>query len=335
MEQAADLVYTRDRMLARPPGELIRHSLAHVARGAEAVLHFQWRASPGGAELWHAAMLPHSGPDSPAFREVEALGHLLPQLPASGTAREPAAVAVVWDPQCWWALQSPGLPAADLDYLDGVRRVHSALGRLGVAIDVVAPGAELRGYQVVLVPALYAVSDADAARLNDFAGTLVVWYFSGVVDERLRVRLGGHPGAFRARLGLRVEQWQPQPPDARIVLSTGAVGTAWRETVALQGAQPIATYPDGSPAITRHRDAQQRDAWYVSTRLEPADLTDLLGEVLDAAGITRPATALPPGVELLSRGGCWIALNHTDEPATVHLPGGEEISVAAGGYTLG
>ena len=36
------------RNLAKGPGELRRNSLAHVARGADALMFFQWRASRFG-----------------------------------------------------------------------------------------------------------------------------------------------------------------------------------------------------------------------------------------------------------------------------------------------
>ena len=192
-------------------------------------------------------------------------------------------MALVWDPQAWWALQAPGLPAAEIDYLDEVRRVHAALGDLGVPVELVPPGADLAPFRVVLVPALYCVSDADAANLNTFAGTLVVWYLSGLVDERLRARTGGHPGAFRDRLGIRVEQFQPLPPGTEEQLSTGALAGRWRESVVCRGAEVIAEYPDGAPAITRHRDS-----WYVSTGLDRRGLAGLLAAVLDAAGGYRP-----------------------------------------------
>src|SRR5690606_39942718 len=83
---------------------------------------FQWRASAGGAEQWHPAMLPHSGTDSPVFAEVCELGALLGRLADVGGARVAEDAAVLWDPECWWALQSPSLPSPDLDYLAAVRR---------------------------------------------------------------------------------------------------------------------------------------------------------------------------------------------------------------------
>ena len=43
------------RNLAKAPGQMRRNSLQHVARGADGVCFFQWRASRAGAEKFHSA----------------------------------------------------------------------------------------------------------------------------------------------------------------------------------------------------------------------------------------------------------------------------------------
>jgi len=159
------------------------------------------------------------------------------------------------------------------------------------------------------------VSDAAAANLNAFPGTLVVWHFSGVVDERLRVRTGGHPGAFRERLGIRVTRFTPLPPDDVLVLSSGANAGGWRETVLPVGAAVEDRYPDGEPAVTRHGDA-----WYVSTQLDPAALRDLLGRIADRAGVARPAAPPPTGVDIRHRGDWTFVINNGASPVTVSIP---------------
>ena len=329
MEQSADMTITGDGHLARPAGELTRHTVAHVARGARGAMFFQWRGSAGGSEMWHAAMLPHAGPRSRAFREVCLLGTALREL--SDVDGEPRAeVAIVWDPECWWAMQAPGLPSPSLDYLDAVAPVHAALYRLGIPADFVPPTADLSDYRAVLAPGLYLVTDEAAANLNGYPGTLVVWYFSGVVDERLRVRLGGHPGAFRERLGIWVDQFAPQPPGTEWTLSTGDTASAWRESVTLAGASAVATHPDGTPAITRYRDS-----WYVSTRLADAGLTRLLVEVVAGAGVKPPEPSLGEGVEVVRRGERLFVINHTDHPVDVPAaPGRAAASVPAGGFLV-
>lgn len=346
MESAPNIIYTVDlpngphppsrRMHTKEPGRMLRHSLSHVARGSRGAMFFQWRAPRGGAEQWHAAMVPHAGPDSRVFREVCELGGLLARLGEAGVAdsRVVAEVAVVWDPQAWWALQGSHTPHADMDYLAAVRDAHRVLWRRGVALDFVHPEAGLSAYRMVVVPRLYLVSDRAAANLASYVengGHLVVTYFSGIVDAACRVRLGGYPGAFRDLLGIRVEEFYPLPAGETVDLSTGDVGRMWCERVHLTGAEAVARYAggvlDGLPAITRHRHGAGA-AWYVSTEL--AD--EAYARVLDEAyARVRGAPEPPPtGVELVRRTGqdaTWLfALNHTDQPRQVAATGVDLVS---------
>ncbi|MEU1715831.1 beta-galactosidase, partial [Nocardiopsis dassonvillei] len=131
MEQAAGVTYTGEVTRPKAPGETARHSLAHVARGSRGAMFFQWRASRGGAEQWHSGMVPHAGPDSRIFREVCELGSVLPRVAEARDADVVADAALTWDPECWWALGSPSLPARGVDYLEAARQVHRVLWRGG------------------------------------------------------------------------------------------------------------------------------------------------------------------------------------------------------------
>ncbi|MFC4589408.1 beta-galactosidase [Sphaerisporangium corydalis] len=222
MEQAAGIVYTGPRMLPKRPGEIALHSVQHVARGSRGAMFFQWRASRGGSELWHGGMVPHAGPGGRVFREIRDLGRLLPRLAeVPGEARVVAGVAILWDPECWWALSAPAFPSSEVSYLEEVRQAHRVLWRGGVTTDFARPSGDLSAYRAVLVPSLYLISDADAGNLAAYVergGTLVVSFFSGVADEHARVRLGGYPGALRDLLGIRVEEFLPLDAPAPILL---------------------------------------------------------------------------------------------------------------------
>jgi beta-galactosidase len=292
MEQAV-LTYRDGRMLAKPPGEITRLTLSPVARGSTGALFFQWRASRGGAEMWHGGMVPHAGPDSAVFREVRDLGALLSRLPEGVPG--PAEAAILWDTESWWALQSPGLPSPDLDYLAAVRQAHRVLYRHGVPADFVYPSSDLSAYRLVIAPSLYLLSDDDAAGLRRYAeggGRLVVSYLTGTADPHGRVRTGGYPGALRDLLGIRVEEFRPL--EEPVKLSTGDTGTIWSERVHLRGAEALARYPDGSPAITRHGTA-----YYVSTQLTD----DAYARLLDLPAATG-------GLEQVRNGALRYAVNH-------------------------
>ena len=353
MEQAPNLVFAGGRMLAKGPAEMHRLTLSHVARGSLGAMFFQWRGSRGGAEMFHSAMVPHAGPDSRVFRGVVELGGVLARLSEVDGGRVAAGVAILWDPQCWWALQGPGLPSPDLDYLAAVRAVHAALYDAGVACDFAHPEADLSGYRLVLAPALFLVSDVARASIRGYVaggGTLAAWYASGIVDAEHQVWPGGYPGALRAVLGVRVEEFQPLPPEVTVRLSTGDTGTQWSELVRLEGAAVEAAYAggelDGQPAVTRHRYGEGA-GWYVSTRLSEAGLARFLGTVLSTVDVAPVVPGAPPGVEVVRRSGdaCgWLfAINHTDGavelPATGHdLVSGARVAgtlrLAPGGYAV-
>jgi beta-galactosidase len=185
---------------AKNAGELRRNALGHVARGADGIAYFQWRAAKAGAEQWHSAMLPHAGTDSQIGWDVVALGADLKALAEVRGSTSPASVAVVWDWNARWALELPSQPSESVRYLDVVRSWYEPLWRSGVAVDFVHPSADLSRYRLVLAPALYLVDDEGAQNLTGFAaggGTLVVGFHSGAVDANCHVRLGGYPGAFR------------------------------------------------------------------------------------------------------------------------------------------
>ncbi|TWD82388.1 beta-galactosidase [Kribbella amoyensis] len=312
MEQAAGSINDRGRMHAKEPGRMALNSLSHLARGSRGALFFQWRASRGGSERYHTAMVPHAGPDSRMFREITELGELLPRLAEADAGVVEAEVAILWDAESWWALQGPGLPSPTIDYLESVRAAHRQFWSLGIGVDFARPTDDLSRYRVVVVPSLYLLTDEAAAALSAYEGQLLVTPLSGIADEAARIRLGGYPGALRDVLGVRVEEFHPI--DGEVELSTGARGHGWTELMTVTDAEVLATYENGDPAITR-----RANAWYISTWLDDPSYEALVRQVLQAAAIDPPN--YPRGVEVITRRTGrtrWrYLLNHTGQPAEI------------------
>ncbi|WP_413755578.1 beta-galactosidase [Streptomyces sp. MMBL 11-3] len=352
MEHSTSAVNWQPVNVAKRPGDLARDSLLHVAHGADAVCFFQWRQSAAGAEKYHSAMVPHAGADSEVFRAVAELGRTLKALaPVAGSEREPARVGIVYDWESWWASEQDSHPTALLDYRREALDWYSALQALGVRADVVTADAGFDRYDVLIAPVLHVVPAALAKELTRYAetgGHLVTTYFSGVVDENDHVWLGGHPGALRDLLGIRIEEFGPLLEGDSVELDGAATGTLWTDRIDVTdpAVEVLARYRTGAyagrPAVTR-RATGQGSAAYVSTRLGPGGLAGLLPALLGPAGVESelPEEARGP-VELTVRrgpGGRFLFLvNRSDESVALAGFTGEVLvgdTDADGGLVLG
>lgn len=334
LEHSTSGINWQARNPAKAPGQMARNSLAHVARGSEGAMFFQWRQSRRGAEKFHSAMVPHGGTDTRVWREVVELGAALDSLSTVRGTRTRSDVAVLWDWHSWWAQNLDWRPSVDHDARERADAFYEALYDRHLTVDFAHPEADLSAYPLVVVPASYLMTEAAGRNLTRYVengGTLVVSYFSGIVDEHDAVHEGAYPGALRDVLGLTVEEFSPLLPE-QLVRVTGPdgselTGDVWTEFVVPRGAETVWTYADGltagHPAVTRHRHGQGT-AWYVSTRLTAQGLDALLGWAAEDARLPSRAD-LPHDVEVVRRdgesGSYVFVVNHTATEAKVPLDG--------------
>jgi beta-galactosidase len=348
MEHSTSAVNWQPRNVAKVPGQLRRNSLQHVARGADAVCFFQWRASRAGAEKFHSGLVPHAGTDTKVWREVVELGRTLEAIGEVAGSTSRADVALLFDWPARWAAELDSHPTVDLSYLDRPHALYAALWDAGVAVDLVHPESDLSGYRLVLAPTLYLTTDSAVRSIAAYVengGHLLVTYWSGIVDENDHVRLGGYPGAFRELLGACSEEFFPLREGEQVTLDDGSTADQWTELLRLDGAQAMSSYVDGPlagvPAVTRHSYGAGT-AWYVATRLDTDATSRLTRRLVDDAGVI-PVVETVPGVEVTRRHGpeatYLFIINHTDQAASIPADGVDlltneptsgKITVAAG-----
>ncbi len=332
MEQTTNRVNWREVNVAKAPGQMRLWSYQAVARGADAVMFFQWRQSRAGAEKFHSAMVPHGRPEvSPTWHEVVKLGRELGGLDAVCGSRVTADVAILHDWESWWALELPSKPSIRVHHVDQLESYYRHLFEANLTADFARPSDDLSGYSLVLAPSVYLVSDEAAANLTAYVeagGTLVVSFFSGIVDPFEHIRLGGYPEPFRRLLGLEVVDWFPLSDGEQINLKFAdgllAHGDLWSELIAPSGAEVLAQFSgstlDGRPAVTSHKFGEGR-AIYIATRPDPVAMARILRAAAAEAGV-KPVIAAPPGVEAVrratSRSSMLFLLNHRD--AHVEVP---------------
>ncbi len=331
MEQTTSQVNWRSINVLKAPGQMRALSYQAMARGADGVMFFQWRASKAGAEKFHGAMVPHFGTEnSRVHREMRDLGNELKKLAAVAGARTRARVALVVSWENRWALELESKPTT-FDYQEILFHYYHTLWDLNVPVDIVHPDGSLEGYDVVVAPALYQLTRAQAEGLKAFVrrgGALVMGCFSGVADERDHIWLGGYPALLQDVLGLAVEEWQPLPagePNALAVPKQSETVPCEKlcELLQLRGATAVATYTKswfaGRAAVTTHRFGAG-EAIYVATHPARSWLKQFLGDILQARGLVSPAKA-GEGVEVAVRssdaGEFLFVVNHQATAAAI------------------
>ena len=306
MEHSTSAVNWREINYRKEPGQLVRDSLAHVAMGADAVCYFQWRQSKAGAEKFHSAMVPHAGEDSAVFRDVCELGADLNKLSDEGILGSRLAksrVAVVFDYESEWATEHTATPTQHVHHVDEPLAWFRALADQGVTADVVPVRGAWDGYEMVVLPSVYLLSEETTRRVRDYVvggGRLVVTYYTGISDEKDHVWLGGYPGSIRDVVGVRVEEFMPMGNDFTGVpdhldLSNGAVAHDIADVIgSVDGTATVLetfkddpwTGMDGAPAIVAHTFGEGRSV-YVGARLGRDGIALSLPEILDSLGMAE------------------------------------------------
>ena len=332
MEQTTVRVNWRERNVPKRPGEMRLWSYGAVARGADGIMFFQWRQSRAGAEKYHSAMVPHVPTEtSRSWSEVSRLGAELGSLDELLGARGGAETAILLDWESWWALELDSKPSTAVRMLEGLYSFHKPLYEANVPVDFAHPGSDLSSYRLVVAPNLYLVTDDSAENLRQFVaggGTLLMSFFSGIVDAHDHIRLGGYPAPFRELLGFQIEDFVPMATreSNRLDTTDGESSDLWADLIHLEGAEPLASYTDdfyaGTPAVTRNIYGEGT-AYYLGTRPEERYTKSLLQRVCEEAGVS-PIAEVPPGVDAVRRKtedtSFLFLLNHNQEAVEVSLP---------------
>jgi beta-galactosidase len=336
VEQATTQVNWRPINQINPPGAMRATSYHAMARGADSVMFFQWRAAKAGAEKFHSALVPHYGVEnSRIFAEVTQLGEELKTLTALAGSRVHAQVGMLFSYENLWALEIDSKPA-QLDGWEVGRHWYDALCKQNIPVNIVHPDSDLSGYKVLIAPLLYQLTSAQADNLRTFVeegGTLLMTYFSGIVNEKEQIWLGGYPALLQDVLGLKVEEWQPLMPDQTVTIElcdNPAIEVScdhWVDLLHTTTAKPLAVFQadffKGRVALSQNAFGKGQ-AYYFGTRPNADFLADFVLEVCQQHGIAAPVQA-DENVEASVRQGdersYLFLINHNSIEAHVDLLG--------------
>ncbi len=297
------------------PGMHRLSSLQAVAHGSDTVQYFQWRKSRGSSEKFHGAVVDHAGHEhTRVFRDVAGLGETLSKLTEVLGTGVKAETAILFDWDNRWAVKDAQGPRnKDIGYERTVMQHYRAFWDMGVPVDVIGAAGDFGGYKLIVAPMVYLLREETGRRLERFVeggGTLVVTYWSGVVDENDLCHLGGFPGPLRKTLGIWAEEIDGLHDHDRngiALLEGNALGLGGSyearelcELIHTEGAETLAVYEDdfyaGRPALTVNRFGHGK-AYYLAARTDEPFYGAFYGRLAAEAGIRRALdTELPAGV---------------------------------------
>jgi beta-galactosidase len=290
------------------PGVVRLWAWEALAHGAEVVSFFRWRQAPFAQEQMHAGLnrpdnlLDAGGHEAREVARELGLDWWQEALRAPAT---PAPVALVFDYEAAWmhAIQPQGRSFSSLALTFAW---YTALRRLGVDIDIVAPGANLSAYRAVFVPSLPHVSAAAARAFAAYDGVSVFGIRTGAKTESFRIPANLPPGPLQEILPIKIARVESlRPGTSRDVLwgnRTYACGT-WSETIEpREGVDLLAAFASGSPAFVHSGRRFYLGVW--PTRELALDVAQ---HALSIAGVST--IVLPEDVRVRRRGRITFAFN--------------------------
>jgi len=336
------------------PGMHLLSSLQAVAHGSDTVQYFQWRKSRGCSEKFHGAVVDHVGHENNrVFRDCAQVGDALGKLrDVVGTTVRPD-VAIIYDWENGWGINEvAGLGRELKKYNETCMAHYRPFWARGVPVDVIEELCDFSPYKLLIAPMLYMLRPGVAERLRAFVeggGTLLMTYWSGIVDENDLCFLGGWPGqGLRELFGIWDEETDALYPEDgnRLVMAEGnELGLSGdyevRDLCALihaEGATVLATYGEdfyaGRPALTVNASGKGR-AFYLAARTSDAFLSDLYARLIEQLGIKAALdAALPAGVTAQMRTDgkedFVFLMNFNPGEQTVGLGGEKFVDVLAG-----
>jgi beta-galactosidase len=279
-----------------------------LAHGAELVSYFRWRQAPFAQEQMHAGLHRPDGAAAPALAEVrqvaDEIAALKPQL--NGRAR----VALIFSYEAQWMLRIQPQGAA-FDPLRNSFGWYSALRGLALDVDVLAPGADLTGYPLIIVPALPSLNSEFVDQLAETGARVLIGCRSGSKTVDMQIPSELPPGPLQKVLPLKVTAVESLPDFhcEPLECEHGAI-TGWLEHVEAD-CEILARLQSG------------RGIWFRTGRFDylagcpdPKLMVHVLGALAQEGALD--AIELPAGLRISRRGAMGLAVNYA--PEAVHLP---------------
>lgn len=235
------------------PGQLRLQAFSHLASGANMLEYWHWGTTANAVETYFRGLLSQDYQPNPTYKEAGNIGRDLARLgPQLVNLHKHNRIAIYVSNTALTAFNSFKFGwTSTITYNDVLRAFYDSLYRMNAEVDFVDPSTtDFTQYKLIVVPALYAASDAEIERLNNFAklgGHLLYTFKSGFSDENVKVRSTTQPGTIAEAAGVHYNQFTI-PEEVGLEGNPFRVDPAdnnvrwWMELLEPSGAQVVARY---------------------------------------------------------------------------------------------
>ncbi|WP_308366297.1 MULTISPECIES: beta-galactosidase [unclassified Microbulbifer] len=196
------------------PGQLRLQAYSHLASGANMVAYWHWGTTANSTETYWRGLLSQDFQPNAPYREAKVIGAELARIgPQLVNMRKNNRIAIYVSNRAQTAFNAFKFGAwkNGKSYNEVMRPFYDALYRMNAEADIIDPTtSDLSNYKLIVVPALYAATDAEIQRLNDFAkagGHLLYTFKSGFSNENVKVRPVIQPGLIAEAAGVQYQQF--------------------------------------------------------------------------------------------------------------------------------
>ncbi|MEH6701804.1 beta-galactosidase [Parasphingorhabdus sp.] len=238
------------------PGMVRLWALEAMAHGAEFCSFFRWRQAPFAQEQMHAGLLRPDGEDDQGASEARQASGDIGKIGQIGET--PKSVALLFSYEAAWLFQTQP-QGQDFRYIELVFETYSALRKLGLDVDIIAPEASFSGYKMIVAPSLPILSDALVKRLAQSNVPVLLGPRSGSKTTDFAIPSELPPGPLQSVLPIKVARVESLRPG----LSKGANSdniTRWFEHIET-ALMPAIALDDGTAMVFRNENISYLAAW--------------------------------------------------------------------------
>jgi beta-galactosidase len=317
------------------PGELRLWAFQTIAHGADGILYFRWRTCRTGTEQYWQGVLEHHGIPGRRYTETAQMGSELRKIGEiikGSTLKPKVGIMQSYDSRFAFQVQ-PNNPR--FQYEGHIQDIYRGFYSENVPVEIISEKDPLTGLRLVIVPAMYVLTEKTANNLEHFAaegGVVVFTPRTGVKDQDNKVVNMKLPGLVTRMAGVEVEEYVSMPIDGDSQVQFGLpnlekefTATVWADVLNPTTANIVARYSNDyyadQAAVTINVFGKGK-VIYIGTMGDATFYAGITNWLLKVSG-TTPLLDTPAGVEVTER---WqgaqsilFVLNHTETSQKITL----------------